>query len=162
MALRTGIANAQGDALLTLDADLTFHPGEAQKLIAAYRDGVDCVAGSPLLGEMEHVPLVRRFLSHGVNFLYRLVFGRRLTAASSVFRLYRVSRLRHLKLMSESFDINAEIVFKLIQEGAQIVEVPATLLVRTGGVSKISTWREIKNHVRLLWRALLWRLGFSS
>jgi dolichol-phosphate mannosyltransferase len=161
MAVRTGIEAASGDAVLTLDADLTFHPGEFQKLLNAYSDGVDAVLGSPYLGAMEHVPLVRRLLSHGVNLAYRILLGRKITSTSSLFRLYRASAIKTLTLENRSFDINAEIVFKLIQSGANLVEVPVTLLTRTSGVSKISTAREIRNHLTLLVRVFCWRLGFS-
>lgn len=162
MAVKTGLTHATGKAVVFLDADLTFHPGEFHKLWAAYADDVDCVIGSPMLGQMEHVPAVRKLLSHGVNLMYRVLLGQRITATSSIFRLYRMSRMKHLNLASESFDINAEIIYRLVQGKAQIMEVPVTLLTRTGGVSKISTFREIKNHLRLLTRIFWWRLGFSS
>jgi dolichol-phosphate mannosyltransferase len=110
---------------------------------------------------MEHVPLVRRLLSHGVNLAYRILLGRKITSTSSLFRLYRASAIKTLTLENRSFDINAEIVFKLIQSGANLVEVPVTLLTRTSGVSKISTAREIRNHLTLLVRVFCWRLGFS-
>jgi len=161
-AVRTGIDASTGDAILTLDADLTFHPGEFQNLYRAYADGVDCVMGSPLLGQMERVPLIRRVLSHGVNLAYCLLLGRKITATSSLFRLYRAASVKALTLTSNGFDINAEIVIKLIQMGAVVKEVPATLLTRTGGVSKISTSREIKNHIKLLTKVFIWRLGFSK
>ncbi len=159
MAVRTGIDAATGDAILTLDADLTFHPGEFPKLLAGFKNGVDAVLGSPYLGQMEHVPFVRRLLSNGVNLMYRILLGQKITATSSLFRLYRAGPVKRLELKNTGFDINAEIVFKLIQSGSVIEEVPVTLLTRTAGVSKISTANEIKNHIRLLWRVLRWRLG---
>lgn len=162
MAIRTGLSAAEGDAILTLDADLTFHPGEFQKLLNGYSNETDAVLGSPYLGTMEHVPVVRRILSNGVNFAYRVLLGQKITATSSLFRLYRAENIKKLKLVNRSFDINAEIIFKLIRGKARLVEVPVTLLTRTSGVSKISTHREILNHLRLLWQVFCWRLSFSN
>lgn len=157
MTVRTGIERATGDAILTMDADLTFHPREARKLLAALGPGIDCVMGSPWLGGMSGVPLYRRILSHGVNLIYRILLGRPVTAASSLFRLYRSHAVKPMKLESRSFDINAEILIKLVQSGAKTVEVPVVLTTRIGGVSKISTKREIRNHIRLFKKLLRWR-----
>jgi hypothetical protein len=60
-------------------------------------------------------------------------------------------------LEADSFDINAEILFKMIRAGARIIEVPATLGIRTEGVSKINVIREITNHLRMFVKVLLWR-----
>jgi dolichol-phosphate mannosyltransferase len=157
-AIISGLNAVHGDAVLTLDADLTFHPGEFSVLLAAYHDGVDAVLGSPMLGRMEHVPFVRKILSHGANVLYLLALGRKVTAMSSIFRLYRASVIKKLSLESRHFGINAEIMFKLIQAGGKFVEVPVTLLTRTAGVSKISTIREIRGHFKLLAQIVRWRL----
>src|SRR5579863_2858897 len=47
-ALRTGFAAATGDAILTLDSDLTFDVQEADRLLKVYEPNVDCVSGSPI------------------------------------------------------------------------------------------------------------------
>jgi len=79
------------------------------------------------------------------------------TAVSSICRLYRTEIVRALPLTSESFDINSEIIFQLLQAGAEIREIPSPLTVRKFGVSKISMGREIRNHFRMFARILFWR-----
>jgi glycosyltransferase involved in cell wall biosynthesis len=157
-ALRTGFVHSQGDAILTIDADLTFHPQEFPKLLEAYHEGVDCVLGSPLKGKMIGVSFHRKLTSHVANLLYQIVLKRPFTSASSIFRLYRSSTLRTLDLTLNSFDINAEILFKLIKKDSRIKEVPANLGIRMHGESKLSTSREIFNHLILLSRIALWQL----
>ncbi len=157
-AIRTGFAAARGDAILTLDSDLTFHPDQIPLLLSAYPDA-DAVFGSPLKGKMTDVPLIRRILSHGVNLIYRALLGQRLTSVSSVFRLYRKEALIGLGLRSTSFDINAEIAAKLVFSGARIVEVGTVLTVRERGVSKIRIGREIGNHLRMFAKIISWRLS---
>jgi glycosyltransferase involved in cell wall biosynthesis len=157
-ALRSGFAQCEGDAVLTLDADLTFSPSEVKRLLNAFDDDVACVLGSPLKGRMEGVSALRAAMSHAVNAIYRVLLGRPVTSASSIFRLYRSSALTNLTLTSRSFDINAEILLKILQKGGHVREVPATLGRRRAGVSKIRFGREIKNHLFLFARILAWRL----
>ena len=158
VAVQTGIAEAQGDLILTLDSDLTFHPKDFPELLNHMGEGISCVMGSPFLGGFEKVGLVRKFLSGAVNFLYRMFLGKNLTATSSLFRLYRADVLKGLKLTSRSFDINAEIVSKLIFSGYRVLEVPVTLGRRKWGESKICFSREIKNHIVQLVKIACWRL----
>ncbi len=156
-SVRTGISNSSGDAILTLDADLTFHPRDFSQVFAAFTNDVDCVMGSPFLGKMKGVSAFRRLLSWGVNFIYRVLLGKPFTAVSSIFRLYRASAIKALHLTCDSFDINAEILLKLLASNARVVEVPVTLERRMYGVSKINTVREIKNHLKMFMRILLWK-----
>jgi dolichol-phosphate mannosyltransferase len=158
-AVRTGIAAARGDAILTLDSDLTFPPAIIPAMVQAFEPPVACVCASPFLGHFEGVDLSRRILSHGVNMIYRVALGQPLTAVSSICRIYRTDAVRALPLASDSFDINAEIIFHLLRVGAVIREVASPLSVRRYGVSKISTGREIRNHFRMFARIALWRAG---
>jgi len=157
-AIRSGMAQAQGDAILTMDSDLTFHPREIPALINAYSEGVDAVLGSPVLGRLEGVSLLRKLLSKGVNLIYQILLARRITSTSSIFRLYRASKLKELDLKSDSFDINAEILVKMIQSGGVVREIPVTLTTRKWGQSKIQISREIKNHIKMFFRIIRWRL----
>lgn len=159
MALQSGFALADGDAILTLDADLTFHPSEIETLLAGYAPEVAAVFGSPLLGRMEGVNFFRKILSQGVNIVYRILLSKPITSASSIFRLYRADKLQGLNLTSASFDINAEITYKLIGAKGLIKEVPVTLGRRVYGRSKINVFREIKNHLRIFWKIVGWRFS---
>lgn len=155
--LRTGFSLATGDAILTLDGDLTFHPSEAARLFQVYDPYMDMIMGSPILGGMKNVNFVRKCMSHTVNWCYQVLFQKKISSASSIFRLYRSHILKNLNLEANSFDINAEILFKMIRSGARIVEVPAPLGIRTEGKSKINVLREITNHLRMFLKVLLWR-----
>lgn len=159
--LRTGFDVATGDAILTLDSDLTFHPRELPSLLAVYVTGVDCVMGSPFQGKMENVHLVRKFLSWGVNRLYALLLGRNFSSVSSIFRLMRSSKVKQLDLRCTSFDINAEVLYKLLAAGGKVVEVPVTLGKREFGVSKINVAREIKNHLKMFLKIIYWKVGLA-
>lgn len=154
-AIRTGLAACKGDLVVTLDADLTFRPVDVAKLITKYREtGADCVSGSPYLekGLMEEVTPFRLFMSKSVNFLYRILLGNGITCVSPVFRLYRRSALDTIEITSRNFEINAEIISKLIISKKKVAEVPVPLLKRKYGESKINIKKEIRNNIHLLYR----------
>ncbi|MDI6719438.1 MAG: glycosyltransferase [Methanomicrobiales archaeon] len=152
-AVRTGINHCTGNLIVTIDSDLTFKPVEIGKLIEAYnRTGADCVSGSPYLlkNSVKDVSLFRLILSCIINSLYRMMLGSNITSVSPIFRLYKREVLCSMDIESNGFDINAEILAKLIINNKKVVEIPVALHRRERGESKINVKREIINHVRLL------------
>jgi len=156
-ALRAGFSEAKGEWIATLDADLTFPPSYIKELLAAARASkADLVSGSPYLrpGDMAGVPWIRRAPSLMINALYRGLFGFALTAYTPVFRLYRAEFLKNLDIVSNGFEINAEIAARGLLAGWRVAEVPAVLETRVAGVSKLRRGRELARHLSLIARLL--------
>ena len=154
-AIKTGLPSRLGELIITLDADLTFRPVDVAKLIEKYREtNADCISGSPYLekGLMEEVTPFRLLTSRSVNFLYRMLLGSGITCVSPIFRLYRRSVLTEMTISSRNFEINAEIISKLLIGGKKVVEVPVPLLKRKYGESKINLKKEVRNYLLLLFR----------
>jgi len=152
-AIKTGLAASKGTLIITMDADLTFRPEDVEKLLAKYFEtGADCISGSPYLekGLMEEVTPFRLLMSKSVNFLYRLLLGSKITCVSPIFRLYKADVIKNMQITSSNFEINAEIISKLLIQGKKVVEVPVPLLKRKYGVSKINVRKEVKNYILLL------------
>jgi len=61
-----------------------------------------------------------------------------------------MSALKDLNIVSNNFEINAEILSKLIINGKTIVEVPVPLYKRRYGYSKINVKKEIINNLKLI------------
>ena len=159
-AVKTGINAATGDVLITIDADLTFHPRFIKDLIDKYKEtNADCVIGSHVLGKLsEDIPLYRSIISKISNRVYALLLGKKISAITPIFRLYKKNVLKNIEIKSNDFNINAEILFKLIQNKKSIAEVPVTLGVRRFGYSKLNYKKEIINHGQLALKILLWRV----
>lgn len=154
-AIKTGIAGSRGDLIVTMDADLTFRPADVAKLIEKYQiTRADCISGSPYLGKglLEDVTPFRQLTSRSVNLLYRFLLGGDITCVSPIFRLYRRSALEGLNMTSSNFEINAEIISKLLISGRRVVEVPVPLFTRRYGTSKINLRKEIRNYLVLFFR----------
>jgi dolichol-phosphate mannosyltransferase len=159
-AIRTGVKEARGDLVITMDSDLTFAPKDVPRLLEQYRKGdVDVVSGSPkLAGYGKDIPSYRVLVGKISTLIYSTVFGRWLTAVSPIFRLYQKKDLDELTLESTGFDINAEILFKLVQNGKRVAEIPAALAQRIHGESKLNYNREMRRHLRLVWRMIKMRI----
>ena len=162
-AIRTGFAAARGELVVTLDADLTFSPGLIARLLERFQQGdVDVVSGSPkLAGYGAEIFSYRIAISRLASLVYSTILATPVTAVSPIFRLYRRDDVRELDLKSVGFDINAEILFALLQKGKRIAEIPAPLTQRIHGQSSLNYRREIIRHLRLTARMAAWRLGLS-
>jgi len=159
-AIRTGIKEAKGDLIITMDTDLTFAPTLVPRLLERFKQGdVDVVSGSPkLAGYGKEIPSYRVFISHAATLVYRIIMGANVTTVSPVFRLYKREQLLTLPLTTNRFEINAEILFWLIRQKRKIAEVPAPLTQRIYGESKLNYKKEMIRHLRLLGRIILWRM----
>jgi glycosyltransferase involved in cell wall biosynthesis len=154
-ALKSGFSQSRGDVIITMDADLTFRPSDVEKLLLAFREGrPDCVSGSPYLEKdlMEEVTPFRLLLSKSVNFLYKIILASDISCVSPIFRLYRRDTLLTMNISSNNFEINAEIISKMIIQGKKIVEVAVPLYKRRHGSSKINVRKEIANYLKLLYK----------
>ena len=63
---------------------------------------------------MADVEGYRMILSRTVNLLYRILLGRHVTSISPIFRLYKREVFDSMPISSENFEINAEILSKMI------------------------------------------------
>ena len=156
-ALRTAFAEARGEWIACLDADLTFAPEDLSALLDKQREtGADLVGGSPFLTAegAAQVPLARRLPSLMLNAFYRGLFTHHFTAYTPMFRLYRASALKELSLRSEGFEISAEIAGLFVRRRKKLAEVPVALTTRRAGVSKLNRLRELKRHAALIGRLM--------
>lgn len=154
-AMKTGLMNTKGDFIIFIDADLTFRPENIKDLIIGYRiSHADCVSGSPYIheGHMKDVALHRLLISKTINGIYRLLLGENVTSISPIFRLYKSDSIKNLSITSNNFEINAEILAKLLINGKKVQEIPVPLYQRRYGVSKIQIKKEIINNIRLIYK----------
>lgn len=164
-AVKTGIDNATGELTVTLDTDFTFHPRQIKNLLERFNKGdADVVIGSPSLrGYDKDVPYYRILISKFGAISYNIALGKKITAVTPIFRLYKTNQLKEINLnpkpMSRGgFGINAEILAKLLMKRRRVVEIPAELTVRKYGESKMNNFKEIIRQLKLASKILYWRL----
>ena len=159
-ALKTGFYAAQGVACIPYDGDFTYPTKYIKFLVERFRQNdVDFVSGSPELANFgDDVPWHRQAISRFANFVYVILLGKKVTAVTHTFRIYKTNQLKELDLETDGFDIGAETLFKLIKKKRTFVEIPVSLVQRRFGESKLDFKKEIKNHIKLITRILKWRL----
>ncbi len=159
-AMKTGIREAKGELLIFLDSDFTFDPRLIPGFYRAFQayPGIDFVTGSPNLGGYgKDIAAYRVIISKLANRLYAFLLGERTTSVNQIFRLYKTPIVKALHLTSRGYEINAEILFKLVFAGKKFVEIPAALTTRRFGVSKLNYPREIRRHALLVLKTIWWR-----
>lgn len=140
MALRTGFSQANGDIVVSIDADLSYDPKYILDLVRVLEneEGVDLVLASPYMpgGGVRGVPFLRRMVSRIGNKILRLAMPNRIYTSTGIFRAYRRKVLDSLELESDGKEIHLEILSKAIALGYRVREVPAVLTGRKKGKSK--------------------------
>jgi glycosyltransferase involved in cell wall biosynthesis/predicted SAM-dependent methyltransferase len=158
-ALTTGIAEARGRYILTLDADLSHDPSFVAKMWRA-RERADIVIASRYVrGGVAYTDTIRRFSSYVLNWYLRGLLSVPIRDLSSGFRLYRREALENLELTSHNFEILEEILVKAWARGYSVIEVPFTYFPRGAGRSHARMLRFGINIVRS--SISLWRLRNS-
>jgi dolichol-phosphate mannosyltransferase len=155
-AVRSGIAQCHGDLIIAMDSDLSYKPEDIELLLKTYHEtGADCISASPYRSEgmtPEFLSPFRLFISKSVNFLYRVLLWEDITCVSAIFRLYKREVLTDLKLESNNFEIDAEILAKLILNKRSVKEIGIRLHKREFGESKLNVRKEIKNNLKILYK----------
>lgn len=130
-ALRTGADAASGEAIVFLDADLSYAPAIVERLVSTLveRDAAMVIA-SPYMrgGRVGNVPADRLLASRGANWLLARCVGGRIKTFTGMVRAYRASILREILQQKTCGEFNAWLVAELMRRDARIVEIPAALI----------------------------------
>ena len=153
-ALRAGFAFARRhgyDAVITIDADLQ-HPPECLPLFAERYGAADIVIGTRPI-QRPTMPLVR-CLTNNVTSLIVSILGRtRLRDSQSGYRMIRLASLGRLRLASERYDTESEILLQAGFLGLSTASVAIPALY-VGSASSIRPLPDTGRFIRQLWRRL--------
>ena len=129
-ALRYGFAQAKGDVVVTLDADLTYSVDHIDRLLDAFEEtGAKIVVASPYAhgGVTTRVPFRRLLPSRVANVLLAAASNAHISTYTGMVRAYDTRFLRSLNVRAMGMDVNAEILRQAQILRARIVEIPAHL-----------------------------------
>jgi glycosyltransferase involved in cell wall biosynthesis len=140
-ALAVGFQEAQGDIVVTLDADLQDDPAEIPKLLARLEDGFDLVSGWK---RDRQDPRSKTWPSRLFNWVTGWLTGVRLHDFNSGFKIYRREVVQEIRLYGE---LHRFIPVLAAWRGFQVAEVPVHHRARRYGRSKFGSAR--------LWRGFL-------
>jgi glycosyltransferase involved in cell wall biosynthesis len=148
-AMRTGMEVAEGDIIVTIDADGSMDPRELDRYIQAAHD-VDFVKGSRFAahGGTEDMTLVRRLGNAMLLALVNRLYGAHLTDLCYGYCAVRRSALPALDLRADGFEIETEMTVRALRAGLRVGEVPSFELPRRYGASHLRAFSDG-------WRVLL-------
>ncbi|PIT92426.1 MAG: hypothetical protein COU08_02425 [Candidatus Harrisonbacteria bacterium CG10_big_fil_rev_8_21_14_0_10_42_17] len=129
-AMKIGFKQARGEFVITTESDLNWGSEIIKQFVEELKKGdADIVIASPHIkgGGMVNVPFHRWLLSYLGNRVFALVLPGRRTMSTGMTRSYRKEVLDALDLESESKVLHVEILYKALDLGYRVKEVPATL-----------------------------------
>ncbi|RRR77144.1 MAG: glycosyltransferase family 2 protein [Candidatus Viridilinea halotolerans] len=153
-ALRTGLAHAHGDIIVTTDSDGTYPFTHIPTLLSYLKPGIDVVTASPYHpgGGIANVPAYRIFISKGASLLYRILLDWRVHTYTALFRAYRREVIETItpRITHDGFLMVTQMLVEPIMAGYRIAEYPTILQVRQTGSSKARLVRITKTHLRYM------------
>ncbi|MEW6744975.1 MAG: glycosyltransferase [Planctomycetota bacterium] len=157
-AIRRGLEEATGDAVVIQDADLEYDPQDIVRLWnEMVRRDHPVIYGSRRLGGPSEASR-RRYYVGGVllSWLTNCLYGSRLTDEPTCYKMVRTDLLRSLDLQCTGFEFCPEVTAKILRRGIEIPEL--RISYRPRGVAE---GKKIRAHDALeaAWILLKYRLA---
>jgi glycosyltransferase involved in cell wall biosynthesis len=156
-ALRRGAQEARGEFVVFIDADLDLPPEQILFFVAIQRvKKADAVIGSKMHPDSTvDYPLRRRIYSLGYFWLVKFLFGLPVRDTQTGLKLVRRDLLLKAleKTESRGFTLDLELLVRLVQLGAVMVEAPVVVQhsMKFGGIGLPVVW-QIFRDTWLVWR----------
>jgi dolichol-phosphate mannosyltransferase len=151
MALKKGFKESSGEIVVSIDADLSYHPNYIIDFVETLRteQDIDFVLASPYMpgGGVQNVPFHRLWISRFGNKILRFAMPNRIYTSTGIFRAYRKKVLDSLEIESDGKEIHLEILSKALALGYRVKESPAILTSRKKGKSKFKFRKTAISHL---------------
>jgi len=137
-ALRSGFKHAQGDIIITIDADGSHTPKEIPELLTPLFNGADITAGSRFLGNGKNSTTKLKRLGNIIfNIIIMTLTGKLITDSQTGFRAFKKHVLQKINIQSTGYEIETELTVKGLKNGFIVQEVPINCEKRGDGSSRI-------------------------
>ena len=159
MAIRSGMAHAQGKVVVIQDADLEYSPEEIPKLVQPILDGVYGVVYGTRFAKGMHpgMALPNKLVNLLLRFAVRVLYKRRLTDEATCYKAFRTSLLHDMELECERFEFCPEVTAKAIRMGEHIHEEPISYEPRSKEAGKKIRWTDAPHAFITLFKYRNWR-----
>jgi glycosyltransferase involved in cell wall biosynthesis len=140
-AVRTGAAQAQGESIVILDADLEYDPHDIPRLLAPVLNGrAEVVFGSRQFGSHTAFSFWYVMGNKAVTTFANIVFNCYISDLETCYKLMPTALYRDLKVRSNGFGMEAEVTGKLLRRGIRPFEVAISYQARSRAEGKKITW----------------------
>jgi glycosyltransferase involved in cell wall biosynthesis len=141
-ALKFGIVQAQGEIIVTLDADGSTDPADLSKYVEPLTNGYDFAKGSRFLNANPKMPLYHKFGNWVLVKTSNLLFGTKYTDVCSGYNAIRKKDFLKLNLHYDGFEMEQEMVVKAKKFGLKVLEIRQIDKGRIGSISKVSSFKQ--------------------
>jgi glycosyltransferase involved in cell wall biosynthesis len=143
-ALIKGLAEARGEVIVSMDADLSNEPKELNLLIDSIESGYDLCMGSRFMagGGTEDMPLVRRMGNRAFVCMVNFLFGSNYSDMCYGYRSFKRNIVARLRLKETGFGIETEINIKAAKLKLRVMEIPSNEKPRNAGEPKLRTFKD--------------------
>jgi glycosyltransferase involved in cell wall biosynthesis len=142
------------DAVITVDADLQHNPESIPDFIRISGGSVGIVIGTRKRN-LKIMPFARWLTNHLTSTIVSVLAGQSIRDSQSGYRLISTHILRRIRLQSEKYDLESEILIKAARQGFQIGELPIETIYGQGK-SFINPLIDTGRFISLMWRSLWW------
>ncbi|NYE94274.1 dolichol-phosphate mannosyltransferase [Psychromicrobium silvestre] len=130
------------DVLVEMDADGSHQPEQLPLLLDAVEQGADLVLGSRWVpgGKVVNWPWQRKLISLGGSLYSRILLGVKYRDITGGYRAFKRGTLEAIdlsKVDSVGYGFQVDLLWRTVQLGLKVVEVPITFVEREFGASKM-------------------------
>lgn len=134
-ALHDAIKSANGNYIITMDADFSHNPYIIKRLFSMRGIAHVVIASRYIRGGLANMPLLRRILSLILNRFLCFGLSLPLRDISSGFRLYNAEIFKEIDFTERNFSVLVEILVKAYMCGFIVKEIPFHYQPRSKGKS---------------------------
>lgn len=159
-AIEAGFANAKGEVVIPVMADLCDDLSTIKKMFDKINEGYDVVCGSRYIkgGSRLGGSKIKGFFSCFVGRSLHYLLGLPTSDIANAFKMYRKTVVDSIDVKSKGFEISMEIPLKAYYRGFKISEVPTAWRERTKGKSSFRMFKLLPAYLKLYVWAVLKRL----
>ena len=129
--------------LIMMDGDGQHDPADIPAFMAATRKEADIVIGNRML-QTKTMPPARYWTNKFTSWVLSKLCGQSIPDSQCGYRLIRIDALRSLKLTSDKYDIESEIIIEAAEDNRKIKSVP----IRTIYGEEISSIHPVHDTIR--------------
>jgi len=162
-AVRKGFRHAQGDIIVTIDADGSHSPKEIPELINPLFNGTDVVSGSRFLGTGKHFTTRLNRLGNSLfNITIMILTRKHVTDSQTGFRAIKKQVIDKLNLNSTGYAIETEITVKSLKNGFAFQEKPISCHKREYNMSKLKILQDGSRIFKTILKANATRIAHEA
>ncbi|EKD89935.1 MAG: glycosyl transferase family 2 protein [uncultured bacterium] len=142
-AIKTGLGKATGKYVMVQDADLEYSPDEIKHLYNKAEETESGIVFGTRSNHKKKGYLLAQLGNWYLNLMFNFLFGYHLTDSYTCYKLIPRTIWEKMKLRSNGFEIDAELIAKLGIWGYKITEIPISYFPRKYSEGKKIKWLDL-------------------